>query len=113
MRYLYGTFTDDQMKTTARQMHSEVHKLLLYKDPNISDKVFATDEEFIHFFENVLVRFGGFNHLLGEPDKMPYLMSSLQAAFDELGKDPFDYHLYRKLLFDVHGYLTEILGEVR
>jgi len=113
MEYLYGSFSDEQMKEMARQMHNDIHKLLLYMDPNVEKKSFEAYDEFHRFFQNTLIRFGGMNTLLKEPDKMPYFMSTLQAAFDELDRNPFNFALYRKLIFDAHGYLTEMFGEVR
>ncbi len=113
MDYLYGSFSDEQIHEMAKQMHNDIHKLLLYKDPDVDQKNFENDSEFKRFFRNTLVRFGGMNTLLMEPMKMPYFMSTLQAAFDVLDLEPFNYRLYRKLIFDAHGYLTEMFGEVR
>lgn len=113
MEYLYGSFSDEQVKDVAKQMHNDIHKLLLYMDPTIEQKGFETNDEFMRYFKNTLVRFGGMNTLLKEPPKMPYFMSTLQAAYDALGNHPFNFKLYRKLIFDAHGYLTEMFGEVR
>lgn len=112
MEYLYGNLSDKQVKDLARQMHNDIHKLLLYMDPNVENKTFTDDDEFRRFFRNTLFRFGGMNKLLQEPNRMPYFLSALQAAFDELEHDPFDFHIYRKLILDAHGYLSEIFGEV-
>jgi len=113
MEYLYGTFSENQIREMAKQMHNDIHKLLLYKDPDVEQKSFSDDVEFKRFFRNTLIRFGGLNSLFSEPEKMPYFMGTLQAAFDAIDCVPFNYHLYRKLIFDAHGYLTEMFGEVR
>ena len=113
MDYLYGTFSDNQIQELAKQMHNDVHKLLLYMDPAVENKTFGSNEEFKRFFRNTLLRFGGLNTLLCEPGRMPYFMGALQAAFDELDRTPFSFPRYRKLILDAHGYLTEIFKEVR
>ena len=46
MDYLYGCFSNEQIIQCARQMHGEIHKLLLHKDPKVFDKVFDSDAEF-------------------------------------------------------------------
>ena len=43
MTYLYGEFADKQIELNARLMHGEVHKLLIYKDTNISEPLFKDD----------------------------------------------------------------------
>ena len=60
-----------------------------------------------------LKRYGGLNELLGEPEEMVNLMSTLQAAYDESRKLDFDFTEFRRLIFDAHGYLTQAFGEVR
>ena len=32
MEYVYGEFTNKQIKEAVRAMHSDIHRLLLYKD---------------------------------------------------------------------------------
>ena len=113
MDYLYGCFSNEQIIQCARQMHGEIHKLLLHKDPKVFDKVFDSDAEFYIFFINTLKRYGGLNELLGEPEEMVNLMSTLQAAYDESRKLDFDFTEFRRLIFDAHGYLTQAFGEVR
>ena len=108
MDYLYGTFTDKQICEIARSMHGDIHKLLLYKDKNIKDKIFDSDSDFLIFFENLLYRFGGLNELLGEPIQIINLMSSLQAAYSCVQKDNYSYKLFRRLILDSHSYIKEI-----
>ena len=82
MRYIYGEFTDEQIKEAVRQMHNDIHKLLLYKDNKIEDKIFEDDEAFLIFFENVMYKLGGTKTLFNDNGVMVTLMSELQAAFD-------------------------------
>lgn len=108
MDYIYGTFTDKQIINTEKRMHSDLHKLLLYKDKGITDKLFDTEDDYFRFFSNTLFRFGGLNRLLGEPKAMVFLMSTLQAAFDEVCSPDFRYGVFRKAILDCHGYVKSI-----
>ena len=113
MQYLYGEFSDNQIIFNAKLMHNDIHKLLIYKDKEIEEKFFKTDFDYNNFFNNLLVRFGGLNKLLGEPKLMISFMSTLQAAKEESDKPNFNYKEFRRLIFDAHGYLTQMFGDVR
>lgn len=112
MKYLYGEFTDEQINEAVKQMHNDIHKLLLYKDKNITEQIFNSDEDYVKFFTNLLFRFGGLNELLGEPQQMVSLMSTLQAAYDEITSDTFRYKTFRRAILDCHGYIKAMFGEV-
>ena len=105
MKYLYGEFTDEQINEAVRQMHNDIHKLLLYKDKRIEEKIFDSDDDYVKYFTNLLFRFGGLNELLGEPKQMVSLMSTLQAAYDEIQNQHFRYKKFRKAILDCHGYI--------
>lgn len=111
MKYIYGEFSDKQIEINAKLMHNEIHKLLIYKDPSIEDKIFESNEDFIIYFINLLLRYGGLNELLGEPKQMVAFMSTLQAALDEVVNEDFNYNVYRKLILDAHGYIKSIFEE--
>ena len=116
MKYLYGDFSDDQIKIYVKHMHKEIHKLLLYKDKKIKDSIFNSENDFDNYFQNLLYRYGGLNKLLKEPPLMIAFMSTLQAAYDVAIKKDFsllDYNNFRKLILNAHGYLTQMFGEVR
>ena len=110
MKYIYGEFSDKQIELNAKSMHNAIHKLLLYKDKNVSVLIFDTNEQFLHYFQNLLYRFGGFNSLLGEPEQMVSLMSTLQAAYDEVKSDCFNYSVYRRLILDAHGFISSMFN---
>lgn len=105
MQYLYGEFTDEQINETVIQMHNDIHKLLVYKDRNITEQIFESEEDFVNYFTNLLFRFGGLNELLGEPKEMVDFMSTLQGAFDEVTSDRFRYWRFRRAILDCHGYI--------
>lgn len=112
MDYLYGKFSNKQILEVAHIMHSDIHKLLLYKDKYFTEKIFDNDEDFIAYFENLLFKFGGLNSILGEPDLMIVLMSTLKAAYNETQKESFNYRLFRKAILDSHGYIKAMFEEV-
>lgn len=53
MQYIYGDFTDKQINEAVRAMHGDIHKLLLYKDKTIEEKIFEDDEAFLVFFISI------------------------------------------------------------
>lgn len=112
MEYLYGTFPKEQILDTAKLMHNNVHRLLLYKDKYVKEKVFSSDEEFKNYFLNVLFKFGGLNTLFGNLKQMVILMATLQAAYNELDNPNFSYTKYKKAILDSHGYIKAMLEEV-
>ena len=112
MKYLYGEFSDNQIKVNASSMHNDIHKLLLYKDTKITDTIFNSEDDFYNYFTNLLLRFGGLNELLSEPPQMVKLMSVLQAALDESRRDNYSFNIFRKLILDAHGYIDSIFEEV-
>jgi len=105
MDYLYGEFTDEQINETVISMHNDIHKLLLYKDRNVTEQIFNSEEDFMSYFKNLLFRFGGLNELLGEPKEMVDFMSTLQAAYDEVVGEAFHYKVFRRAILDCHGYI--------
>lgn len=112
MEYLYGQFSDNQIKVNASSMHNDIHKLLLHKDTKIQDIIFNSEDDFYNYFTNLLLRFGGLNELLNEPPQMVKLMSVLQAALDESKREDCNFNVFRKLILDAHGYIKSIFEEV-
>lgn len=111
--YVYGKFSRDQIIYIARQMHNEIHRLLIYKDINIPNKIFQTDKAFFKYFNNLLINYGSLNDMFGYPAQMVLFMERLNSAYIEAKKEDFNYSLYKKELLDAHGLLTEMFGEVR
>lgn len=82
------------------------------KTKNITEQIFNSDEDYVKFFTNLLFRFGGLNELLGESKQMVSLMSTLQAAYDEVTSDTFRYKTFRRAILDCHGYIKAMFEEV-
>lgn len=110
MNYVYGNFSNEQMQANEQLMHSEIHKLLLYKDKNVTQKIFDSEEDFQNYFNNLLYRFGGLNELLFCPVQMVALMATLRAAYDMVNDDSYDYCQYRRLILDAHAYLKSMFS---
>lgn len=115
MEYIYGEFTDKQIREAVRAMHSDIHRLLLYKDKKIEEIIFESEEEYMAYFKNLLFRFAGMNELFGEPPQLVAFMSTLQAAYDEASAEYFRYDVFRRAILDCHGYLKSMFedGTVR
>lgn len=111
MEYIYGEFSDAQVNDLIETMHSEIHKLLLYKDPKVNEFIFESDAAFTSYFINLLYRFGGLNKILGEPIYMVAFMSTLRAAYDECQSAEYDYQVFRRLILDAHGYIKQMFEE--
>lgn len=112
MKYLYGEFSENQMQLNAKMMHSEVHKLLLYKDSNVTQEIFSNEDDYRIYFKNLLYRFGGLNELLGCPSQMVALIATLQSAYDLALGDKFNYSEYRRLILNAHNYIKIIFEEM-
>lgn len=81
-----GTTTDDtdmieksmsnlfKINEAVRAMHGDIHKLLLYKDKTIEEKIFEDDEAFLVFFENVMFKLGGTKTLFNDNGLMVTLI---------------------------------------
>ncbi len=112
MTYKYGNFTKQQIKDKSKIMHSEVHKLLLYKDKNVSQEIFTDDVAFLSYFSNLLKRFGGLNELLGCPSEMVDFMSTLEAAYKMVQSNDYNFCEYRRLILDAHGFIKDMFEEM-
>lgn len=111
MIHQYGKFSDSQVKAYAKIMHSEVHKLLLFKDKNVSQVIFDNESDYLNYFSNLLRRFSGYNELLCCPVQMVALLATLQSAYDMVNSNNFDFYEYRRLILDAHGYIKSMFEE--
>lgn len=105
----YTDITDDQVAKQKKSLHSALFWLLLYKDPETSDKYKYVDVD--KYIDSLMRRIGGMNELFGRPSEIVTLLSVLQAIKDENLKSEFDYHMYRKLVLDAHSLVDKIGGD--
>lgn len=106
MIHRYGYFDKDQLENFKVKLHSEIHWLLLYKDPK-------TSLEYEHvnykkFFDGLMRRINGLSALLFYPPEFVGILSNLEAAYLETTKEEFDFQNYRKLVLDAHALLDKI-----
>lgn len=95
MQYIYGDFTNKQINEAVRAMHGDIHKLLLYKDKTIEEKIL-----------------GGTKTLFNDNGLMVTLMATLQGAMDNFKSDHFSYKKFRRAILDSHGYIKQMFEEV-
>lgn len=108
MKYIYGYFTNKQIKEAASAMHNDIHKLLLYKDNTIEETIFENDEAFLVYFDHLLENFGGVHTLFNNNGIMVRLMSTLQAARNEVASDNFHYGTFHREILDSHNYIKQM-----
>lgn len=108
MKYIYGYFTNKQIKEAANAMHNDRHKLLLHKDNTIEETIFENDEAFLIYFDHLLENFGGVHTLFNNNEIMVKLMSTLQAARNEVVSEDFHYGTFRREILDSHGYIKQM-----
>jgi len=102
----YGYFDPEQFELFKKRLHSELHWLLIYKDPESADEYSHVD--FDKYFEGLMRRINGLSSLLFYPPEIVGIMSNLEAAHLECSKEQFDYHAYRKLVLDAHALVDKI-----
>ena len=105
MEHSYGYFEPEQFERFRSKLHSEIHWLLLYKDPK-------TCEEYKHvnfhkYFAGLMRRINGLSSLLFYPPEFIGIMANLEAALLEADKDDFDFQIYRKLILDTHALVDK------
>ena len=63
---------------------------------------------FLIFFQNVMFKFSGTKTLFNNNGIMVILMATLQAAYDEVTSDEFDYMTFRRAILDSHNYIKQM-----
>lgn len=110
MQYKYGHFKDTQFEGHKKSLKKAIFWLLLYKDPKTKDDYPNLD--FDKYFDGLMRRIDGLNHLLSYPTEIITLLSTLQAAKLEADKDNFNFKIYRKLILDAGSLVDKIkVGE--
>lgn len=106
MNHKYGEFSQEQFESYKKKLHSEIHWLLIYKDPSKSSNFNNID--FDKYFIGLMKRLNGLNRILMFPSEMVSIMASLEAAHEETEKDDFNFSSYRKLILDAHAMVDKI-----
>lgn len=99
----YGTFTDEQLKSYSKKLHSKVHWLLIYKENQ-------TFSGFNEYCEYLLKYINSLNKIVGDNSKIVDLMVMVQMAYSEASSDEFDFKSFRRYVLDAHKIIDELWG---
>ena len=106
MNTRYGTYSSDQIHSTKLSIRKSIFFLLLYVDPNESERY--KDVDVVSAFNNLQHKLNGLNHILLEPPELVETMSLLESALLEYTSECFDWHLYRKLILDAGAMIMRV-----
>lgn len=106
MEHKYGNFPTKQFEDYKVKLHRDLFYLLLYKDPETSEKFSGVD--FDKYFVGLMHKIDGLNELLLCPKEIVEMMALLEAAYKMTQRENFKYYLYRKLILDAHNLVDKI-----
>lgn len=107
MKYEYGEFSEEQIAQTKTKLRKQIFFLLLIVDPKTSANYEDVDPKAA--IENMLQTLGGLNRLLGYPQQIVGISTTLSAALIEYEKgDEINYDTYRKLILDAGSNVLKI-----
>lgn len=109
--YKYGKFTKRQIDDYKKKLHSRIHWLLLYKDPNVVLDREVTQQDFDNYFNAVLNEIDGFNSLFDYPSEIVSLASILEYTNLITKNKNYSFKKYRKLIFDAHSQVDKLFNE--
>lgn len=109
MKYEYGEFSDEQISKTKVKLRKQIFFLLLVVDPKTAANYPEVDPKAA--IENMLQTLGGLNRLLGYPEQIVTISSTLMAALIEYEKEDFNFDNYRKLILDAGSNVLKIAEE--
>ena len=103
----YGDFTDEQIKQFAKQLHSKVHWLLVYKE---SGKCSFYD----NYFKDTMKYFNSLYTVLGDNPAVMDILVVLQTAYDEVKSKDFEFSTFRKYILEAHNIIDKkIVGDAK
>lgn len=109
MRTLYGDYSKEQFEKYREKLHSKIHWLILYKDPETCDKFGYVD--FDKYFYSLMCEINALNEIILDDPYVIELMTILQAGYDEIQKGGYEYKNYRKFILDAHSVLDKVCCE--
>lgn len=101
INYKYGMMSQSQLDHIKKRIHSLIHWLLIY----------AENEEYDvlnDYFNIVQSKLNGFNSVLNYPDSLGEIVVLVESAKKIDVKNKENYHLYRKIILDIHDLIEEI-----
>lgn len=107
MKTKYGSFTDASVDDLKVKLHKKLFWLLLYKDPNISQKYEHVDFE--KYFVTLMKELNALEQMvINGSGELLEVMAMLQVAYHQTESSDFDYHTYRKFILDAHSLLDRV-----
>ena len=106
MTHKYGEFSRYQISEIIQALRKQIFFMLLYVDPETNEEY--KDVNIDNAFVNLLYKIGGLNSVLCEPPELVTVISLLEAARIEYGKDNFNFKIYRKLVLDSGAEILKI-----
>lgn len=106
MNTIYGNMPDKALDQYKNQLHKEVHRLLLYKDPKMEDSFYNVDYD--KYFIFLMKKLTALSEILANNSVLLSVLSTLQAAYNETLIEDFSFSDYKKLIFDTQS-LIELL----
>lgn len=106
MNHKYGIYSSTQIKNYKKYLHSKIHWMLLYKDPNNLNQYQNVNVN--KYVESIQFELNGLNELLSYPTKLISLMSLIESIRLELIKTDFNFEKYRKALLDAHSLIDKL-----
>ena len=109
MKYKYGELSKKQIHDYKSYLHTKIHWMLLYKDPNL-------EEQYNHvnvskYIISVQRQLAGLNELFNYSPQMLVLMTLIEKAKQVSEEASFDFCVYRSLLLDAHSAIDELPEE--
>lgn len=106
MKHKYGEFSKEQFAEAKEYIRKRIYFLLLIVDPETEANY--ADVSVTKAFESAMTDIGGLNDLLGCPVELVTVLSKLNAARLEYGREEFRWKKYRKLILDSGNEVMKI-----
>lgn len=106
VEYKYGTFKPDQVEYYKKRLRKKIFWLILYTDRNTNEDFNNVDV--VKYHENLLFEIASLNKLLLYPDNYVEVINTLESALNILKSDHFNFHQYKKLVFNAGDLMEQI-----
>ena len=108
IEHKYGEFTIDQVDFYKKKLRKKIFWRILYTDSNTKGDFENIDV--VRYHENLILEISSLNELLLYPKNFVEIINALESALTVLKSENFDFHKYKKLVFDA-GALMQKLEE--
>lgn len=106
INHKYGTFKVSQVDYYKKKLRKKIFWLILYTDNNTNEDFQNVDV--VKYHENLLYEISSLNKLLLYPENYVEVVNTLESALNILKSDSFDFHQYKKLVFNAGDLMNQI-----